>query len=142
MTKICDGSDIELYFQLRFEDGTVVDSNRDGDPASCKIGQGVLLAAIEDALLGMSPGDKKNLVLLPDEGYGPADPNAFILVPKEQLPEEAHEIGKSLKAEDESGERRNAIVTEINDKTIKLDMNHPYAGRTLIFDLEVVTVLN
>ncbi|MBL4867884.1 MAG: peptidylprolyl isomerase [Pseudomonadales bacterium] len=142
MTKIQTGSEIELFFQLSFDDGTVVDSNRDNGPASCKVGQGLLLPAIEEALIGLSENEKKQLILKPDEAYGPADPNAFMVVPLEQLPEEARKIGKTLKAEDESGEQRSAIVVEINEKTIKLDMNHPYAGRTLIFDLEVVSVSN
>ncbi|MBV1880190.1 MAG: FKBP-type peptidyl-prolyl cis-trans isomerase [Pseudomonadales bacterium] len=142
MSKIQEGSKIQLFFQLSFDDGTVVDSNRDNGPAECEIGKGILLPSIEEALIGMLENEKKKLVLKPEEAYGPADPNAYMLVPLEQLPKEAREIGKTLNAEDESGEQRTAIVVEINEKTIKLDMNHPYAGRTLIFDLEVVSVSN
>lgn len=142
MTKqISADSTFLVNFKLRFNDGTDVDSNDGLEPVRVNLGDGILLPSLEERLLGLKAGDQITVTLPPEDAYGFADPNEIISVPVAELPPNVTAVGDSLVAEDDYGEQKVVLVTEINGKTAKLDFNHPYAGRTLVFDIEVIEIL-
>ena len=76
----------------------------------------------------------------PEEAYGLVDPNAFNEVPKDMLPQDALKVGTILVATNAQGEAREVRVHEIREKMVVMDMNHPLAGKTLVFDIKILEV--
>jgi len=100
----------------------------------------MLVPGVEAGLDGAKPGDKKKLSIAAKDGYGETDPALILTAPKEafaQMPD--LKVGATVRASGPDGDFR-AIVLEITETFVKLDLNHPLAGKTLEFDLEVVSV--
>jgi len=141
MTKVVQAdSHCSLNFELFFDDGTAVDSNTGLDPIQLQLGSGMMLESFEEALLGLAEGEKRKIVLSPEQAYGYADPNQFYEFAVESLPKEARRVGASMMAADDAGEQKVVIVTEINGNTAVVDFNHPYAGRTLVYRVDLVSI--
>jgi FKBP-type peptidyl-prolyl cis-trans isomerase SlyD len=99
-----------------------------------------LMAALETQLVGLRAGQEKKVVLKPDEAFGPIDPSAQTEVPKEVLPPESLVVGAHLMARTATGEERPVVVKEVKDKTVVVDLNHPLAGKTLVFEIKVLGI--
>ncbi|RLA08675.1 MAG: peptidylprolyl isomerase [Gammaproteobacteria bacterium] len=95
---------------------------------------------IENALEGCSPGDKVSVDLSPDEGFGYHDPSLTFTDDINNVPEELCKIGAEVKMQNEEGHQKTFIVSSITDNRITVDGNHPFAGKTLRFDLEVKNI--
>ncbi len=137
---IQNGSTVQLEYRLTDEKGTVLDTNEGGDPLVYTHGQGQIIPGLEKVLGGLHVGDTKHVVVAPDEAYGPIRPEAFVEVPKEQIPPKFHTVGAHLVAQGQNGQTRHAFVKEVKEKTILLDTNHPLAGKALTFDVKVVGI--
>ena len=88
--------------------------------------------------MGMKVGEKKSFKVAPEEGYGIADPNAIQKVPKDQLPPEiAPKAGMMLTAQGKDGQSMPVKIVEVKDDVVVMDFNHPLAGKTLNFDVEI-----
>lgn len=134
------GSTVKLEYTLKDDAGTVLDSNKGQDPLTFTQGSEQLMPGLEKQIVGMHAGEEKKVVLKPEEAYGPTDPNAQTEVPKNLLPSEALKVGARLLARNAAGEQRPVTVKEIKEQTVILDLNHPLAGKTLVFDLKVLGV--
>jgi len=140
MKTIQDGDTVALNFKLTFDDGTAVDSNDGMEPVEFVQGEGILLPAIEAALLGKVAGDNIQMSIPPEEGYGFADPSQIQQVDIADIPDEARHAGGVMTAIDDAGEQQVVMVVGVNDDKAEIDFNHPYAGRTLCYDVDVVSV--
>ncbi|HEX9143494.1 MAG TPA: FKBP-type peptidyl-prolyl cis-trans isomerase, partial [Candidatus Binatia bacterium] len=100
-------------------------------------GQGQIVPGLEKALTGMKMGEEKTVVVKPEEGYGPVNPQAFQEVPKENFPAEGFKVGMTLMAQGKDGVPIRIRVREIKDKTVVVDLNHPLAGKTLTFNVKI-----
>ena len=138
MAEVKAGDKVHLIYTGRLEDGTVFDATGEDQPIEFEAGQGELIEGVDSAVLGMSAGEKKTVTIAPDQGYGPRQDDLVETVPVSALPDEV-EIGDELTAENEDGRVR-VWVTEMRDDEATLDANHPLAGETLTFDLEVHSV--
>jgi FKBP-type peptidyl-prolyl cis-trans isomerase 2 len=118
-------------------DGTVVESNVDGDAFTYVQGGQQILPALEAELLGLAVDDTKQVTLAPEDAYGPVNPEAFQEIPIDQIPEDARIVGSILGAEGYDGPIR---VHEVREETILLDFNNPLAGKTLTFDIRIVSL--
>ena len=97
---------------------------------------------IEDALIGMSPGDKKTLTILAVDAFGEYDAEMISTVPRSQFPEELNPmIGDDLELVSDDGEGMVVTVIELDDVEVTLDANHPLAGEDLTFEVELVEIL-
>ena len=135
-----NGSVVELEYTLKDDKGAVLDSNKGQPPLTFTQGQSHLVPGLEKQLVGMHVGEQKEVTLKPDEAYGPEDPSAQTEVPKELLPEEGLTVGAHLLARSSTGEQRPVTVKEIKEKTVVLDLNHPLAGKTLVFEVKVLGI--
>jgi FKBP-type peptidyl-prolyl cis-trans isomerase 2 len=137
-TKI--GDTVTVHYTGKFEDGNVFDSSltEGREPLKTKLGEGQLISGFENGLIGMAVGEKKTITLSPEEAYGEINPEAILDVPKDRLPENL-EVGQILQGNSPAGPFI-VKVLEVNEETAKLDHNHPMAGKTLVFDLELVGV--
>jgi FKBP-type peptidyl-prolyl cis-trans isomerase SlyD len=136
---IAAGSKVSIHYTLTV-DGSVVDSSSGKEPLEYVQGQGMLVPGIEKGLAGAAAGEKRRVVVAPAEGYGEAHPELLIKAPREalsHLPDLA--VGAVVAGEGPDGPFR-AIVRQIADEDVTLDLNHPLAGKTLEFDVEVVSV--
>jgi len=137
---IQDGSNVSLEYTLKDETGKVLESNKGGTPLVFVQGQQQLIPGLERGLVGLHAGDEKEVVVKPEDGYGLVVPNAQAEVPKSAIPKEGLKVGQALMARNGSGDARPVTVKEIKDTTVVLDLNHPLAGKTLIFDVKVLGV--
>jgi FKBP-type peptidyl-prolyl cis-trans isomerase SlyD len=120
--------------------GRLVDSSAGGEPLSYIHGRGQIVPGLEEEVAGMGPGQKKKVSVDPDRGYGAVDPRAFVRVPKSSFRDlEGLEVGIVVRGRKEDQEF-SAVVTEIGEESVTLDLNHPLAGKTLDFEIEVVEV--
>jgi FKBP-type peptidyl-prolyl cis-trans isomerase 2 len=138
--RVRPGAVVHLRFTLSSVEGEVLDSNRDRTPLVFTVGQDEVIRGLERALLGMRVGESRRVTVPPEEAYGPVDPAAVTEVPAERLPAEARTPGARVRARTGSGREVLARVREVRDGTVVLDLNHPLAGRTLVFDVEIVLV--
>ncbi len=137
---IAEGSTVALQFTIYLEDGSVFGGNSDTDPLVYEQGQGQLPSGLEDALVGLKADDRKKVTLAPEEAYGPVNPNAFVDVEIDRIPEDARTVGAGLVVNDPSGNRRFVKVHEIKEDIVVIDLNHPLAGKEVTFDVHVLTV--
>lgn len=137
---IAEGSKVALQFTIYLEDGSVFGGNSESDPLLYEQGQGQLPSGLEDALVGLRADDRKRITLAPNEAYGPVNPEAFVDVEIDRIPEDARTVGAGLIVNDPNGNRRFVRVHEIKDDSIVIDLNHPLAGKEVTFDVHVLTV--
>ena len=134
------GSKVQLEYTLKDEAGAVLESNK-GQPALSFVqGDQQIIPGLDRELLGMHAGEEKKVVVKPEDGYGKIEPAALTEVPKEVLPAQSLKVGARLMARSSTGESRTVVVKEIKDKTVVIDLNHPFAGKTLHFDVKVLAV--
>jgi FKBP-type peptidyl-prolyl cis-trans isomerase SlyD len=134
------GATVQLEYTLSDDAGKVLDSNKGQPPLTYTQGERQVIAALQEQLAGMHTGEAKKVVLKPEQAFGPVDPAAETEVPKEQIPADAQVVGAQLMARSASGEGRPVVVKAVRDKTVLIDLNHPLAGKTLVFDVKVVGV--
>lgn len=139
--KVADGMQVSLEYTLTLEDKTVMDSNVGREPMTYRQGAHEIVPGLEKALEGASKGEKKRVVVKPEDAYGAVDPKAFQEVKKDMIPEKARKVGAQLEAKSPGGESMYPVVKEVKDQTVVLDFNHPLAGKTLIFDVTVLDIL-
>jgi FKBP-type peptidyl-prolyl cis-trans isomerase 2 len=137
---IRDGSTVKIHYTL-VVDGETVDSSEGREPLTYVHGERQVLEALEERLTGLEEGDMVSVELPPEAGYGSWDPSAVQSVSKEAFREpEKLDVGAMVEGETAAGKPFQATVAEIGDETVTLDLNHPLAGKTLQFDVEVVEV--
>ena len=135
---IAEGSTVALRFTLTLL-GTdeLIQSNAEQPPLTYVQGEGSLLPALEEALLGRKVQDEFEVELEAERAYGPVNDELFREVPSEQVPDEAREEGSLLSAPGYDGPIR---VSEVRDDVVVLDFNHPLAGEDLKFSITVLSV--
>ena len=140
MKKVENGKNVVVHYTGKFEDGSVFDTSltEGREPIKTVLGQGNLIKGFESGLVGMTEGEKKTVEVIPEDGYGEYLDGLVTTVENNKVPDTV-KVGDVLQSH---SDRRtiNVTVTEINENDVKLDANHPMAGKKLIFDLEVVSV--
>ncbi|MCP4896234.1 MAG: peptidylprolyl isomerase [bacterium] len=138
--KITGDRVVSMHYTLKDDSGEVLDSSERGEePLQYLHGHGQIIPGLEKALDGMSEGDKVELTVSAEDGYGDHDPERVMRVPRSKF-EFAVDPGEVVEAQHASGQSHNFLVVEVNDKEIVLDGNHPLAGKTLNFSVEVAAV--
>jgi len=138
MTRIKAGDCVHIHYEGRFEDGEVFDSSAGRDPITFVAGSEDLIPGFSTGVIDMAVGEKKTLTLPPDQAYGPVDPARIQSADLGVLPEGA-KVGDRLEASTEN-QAVHVVVTKIDETGAVLDGNHPLAGKTLVFDVEVVRI--
>lgn len=134
-----DGQTVEVHYVGTLEDGTEFDSSRTrGLPLNFVLGSGSVVPGFEDAVRGMKLDQRKRAVLAPETAYGERSDELVISIPRDRAPSEmALEVGQKVPLTNGA----TATVLEVSDSEIKLDANHSLAGKALIFDLQLVGIL-
>ena len=135
------GNTIKVEYTGSFEDGEVFDaSEKHGKPLEFKAGEGMVVPGFDAAVIGMEVGEEKSVTLKPGEAYGEPHPNAVQKVPRDKFPAEAKE-GMMIGVPLPNGQQIPAKIVKIDDKEVTIDMNHPMAGKTLVFKIKIVEIV-
>ena len=135
-----EGAIVSIEYTLTDESGKVIDSSAGKEPLTYIQGAGQIVHGLEKELAGLKVGDQRKVLVKPEEGYGLPDPKAFQEIPKEKVPPDAHKVGAMLMTKGSQGQAVALRVSEVREKTVVLDFNHPLAGKTLTFDVKVVDI--
>jgi peptidylprolyl isomerase len=142
MTEATSGDTVLFHYTGSLNDGTVFDSSTGREPLRVTLGSGQVIRGVDEALMGMAPGEEKSVTLGADEAYGPRRPELLHEVQREAIPAEVDlQVGKQLEGRDTAGQRLRLTVIDVSDETVTLDANHPLAGQDLRFDLELVQIV-
>lgn len=137
---VSEGNSVKVNYTLTV-DGKVVDSSNGREPLQFKAGNHEMIPGFEKAVVGMKVGEKKSFKLSPEDGYGPENPKAIQDIPKKQLPPNiTPKAGMTLLAQTKNGQSVPVRIVEVKEDVVVMDFNHPLAGKTLNFDVEVVEI--
>ncbi|WIO73650.1 FKBP-type peptidyl-prolyl cis-trans isomerase [Porticoccaceae bacterium LTM1] len=135
------GTEVTLHFALSLEDGSAVDSNFEGKPATFTVGDGSLLPGFEQVLLGLGAGASESFSIPPEQGFGQPNPNNLQQMDRREFdPGLNLEPGLVLSFADANQAELPGVVAEVNDEFVTIDFNHPLAGRTIQFDVKIISV--
>lgn len=135
------GKKVSVEYSVFLVDGTKIDSNVGEAPLELVVGSHQVFPALEEALLGLKPGDEKQIHLLPEQAYGPIVQEAFKEVDLEAIPDTFRFEGAVLGIQDPAGGVFPIRVHQIKENRAILDFNHPLAGQELRFEMKVIAVL-
>ena len=136
---VSDDMVVSRDYELRLDDGQVVDSSQGKDPLQFIQGQGQIISGLEEELYGMEVGEQKEVSVEPASGYGERREDQLRGVPLAAFPADMElQEGMAVQTQDtSSGQSYQAIVREIGDEQVVLDFNHPLAGETLHFEVRI-----
>ena len=135
------GDAVSVHYTGKLEDGSVFDSSVGREPLPFRVGAGQMIRGFDAGVVGMKVGDKKTLTIPPEDAYGVANPDMIVSVPKQQLIDGLGEIppvGTPLQMMLENGGVIRGTINAIEDDAVRVDFNHELAGKTLIFEIELV----
>jgi FKBP-type peptidyl-prolyl cis-trans isomerase SlyD len=136
--RIEEGSSVKIHYTLTV-DGQQVDTSSGREPLAFVQGQHMIIVGLEEELAGMKAGEKKTVTVAPEEGY-PSNPLAVQTVPRSAFSNpDSLQVGDVVRGNSQ-GRDFPARVTVITPDSITVDMNHPLAGKTLVFDVEVIEI--
>ena len=131
-----------LNYEVIDDQGQLVDCSEEGDPLAYIHGADQLVPGLETALEGRSQGDKIKVDVPPDQGYGERTDEGVQTVSRAQFDDDSEiEVGMQFEAQDDEGHQIVTVVS-VDGESITLDTNHPLAGKTLHFAVEVLEVRN
>jgi FKBP-type peptidyl-prolyl cis-trans isomerase SlpA len=135
------GSTVVLHYAIRLEDGTEVESSFGEAPETLVIGQGELMPGFELALTGLAAGQRQTLTLSAEQAYGSRDPQAVGRVPRERFPPDMTlEPGTIISFDAPDGQAVPGTVMAVEGDQVEVDFNHPLAGHSLVFEVEILQV--
>ena len=134
------GDTVKVHYTGKLEDETVFDSSREREPLEFEIGGGKIIPGFENGIIGMEIGDTRNIVIPPEEAYGPRHPGWPKQVTRDRLPENyTPRVGDMMQVQASEDEFIRVMITNVGDEGVTLD-NHPLAGKALHFEVELVAI--
>jgi peptidylprolyl isomerase len=141
MEKVENGLFVSVAYTGTLDNGEVFDSSKGRQPLEVQMGTGNLIPGFESALMGMAVNETKTFTLSPEEAYGQRDESRMHAFPKSEIPEGVSpQVGQTLTLSTPQGQQIPARVARVDDEEIVFDLNHPLAGQSLTFDIEVVGI--
>jgi len=141
MTQAKNGDTVRINYIGRLVDGTKFDSSG-SEPLQFTLGEGQVIPGLETHVEGMEVGTKTTVTVPADAAYGPHRPEAVVTIDRAKVPENVNvDIGTQLQARTSEGRSMQVTVIAADDASVKLDGNHPLAGRDLVFDVELVEIV-
>ena len=141
MKKVENGHFVKVDYTGTLENGDVFDSSRNAHPIEVEVGAGKVIKGFEEALVGMGEKEKKTFTLSPGEAYGHRNEGKEQSFMRSELPQGFDpQVGQVLALRNPQGGQIPAKVKHTDEEKITLDLNHPLAGETLTFEVEVVDI--
>lgn len=141
MSKVKDGDTVKVHYTGKLDNGEVFDTSREQEPFEFKLGDQAVIPGFEKGVVGMGVGDSKTIEISPDDAYGAKKEELVVEVQKSELPEDiTPSVGQRLQIRQEDGSPIVVTITDMDEDNITLDANHPLAGYTLFFDVELIEI--
>jgi peptidylprolyl isomerase len=135
-----DGDTVKVHYTGKLDDGTVFDSSDGRDPLEFKVGEHKVIKGFENGMIGMEVGQEKTIDIQADDAYGQHREEMIQEVPKTVFKDFSPEVGQQVGLMTQQGQPLQAKVLEVNEEKVKLDLNHPLAGKNLHFTVKLETV--
>jgi len=142
MQQVKSGDTIRVHYHGKLTDGTTFDSSEGREPLEFEVGSGMVIPGFDDGVTGMTIGEKKTINIPADEAYGQKEKERIMDFPIDRFPPDmVPEVGMQLSMNNGEGGEIPVIIISVKEELVTLDANHPLAGETLIFDLELVEIV-
>lgn len=136
------GDKVKVHYHGKLTNGETFDTSSGRDPLEFEIGSGSVIKGFDDGVRGMEVGQSKTINIPVEDAYGSRSDDMLIEFPKDRFPNDMEiEEGMQLMMSNGTGQNMPVIVTEIKEDSVILDANHPLAGEELIFDIELVEIV-
>ena|SRR5687767_2109365 len=143
MSQVKNGDTVSIHYTGKLDDGTVFDSSVGGQPITFTLGAGEVIPGFESGTVGMSVGDTRDIVIPPEQAYGPYFEELVKVINRDAFPENiTPTIGQAFEMQLPSGEGIPVRIVDIEGDDVTLDANHLLAGETLYFNIELVRIDN
>jgi peptidylprolyl isomerase len=132
---------VSIDYKGTLKNGTVFDTSADRQPLEFQMGKGQVIKGVEENLMGMALNEKKTFTVAPDKAYGERDESLTQNFAKSDLPPEANpQPGLVIGLQAQNGQQIPGTITEVREDDFSVDLNHPLAGESLTFDVEIVGI--
>ncbi|CAB1085495.1 FKBP-type peptidyl-prolyl cis-trans isomerase SlyD (EC [Olavius algarvensis Delta 1 endosymbiont] len=141
MDKVENNLYVSVDYKGTLQNGEVFDSSQGGQPLEVQMGVGQLIVGFEKELMGMALNDKKKFTLSPEDAYGQRDESHIRDFARSEFPPELEpEVGMTIALQTPEGRQLPAQITYLDEEKLSVDLNHPLAGESLTFEIEVVGI--
>jgi FKBP-type peptidyl-prolyl cis-trans isomerase 2 len=141
MAQVKAGDLVKVHYTGKLTNGEQFDSSVGREPLEFTVGAGQMIKGFDDAMPGMTIGQKKTINIPAADAYGEKNDDAIIEFPKENVPSDMKlEPGMQLTLSNQQGQPVPVVVVDVKDDVIILDANHFLAGKELVFDIELVEI--
>ena len=138
-----NGDSVKIHYTCKLANGTIIDSSSGKEPLEFILGKGEVIKALEDAVMGMRVGQSKTVNVPAENAYGPHRGEWVLEMGRDKLPGDWNpEVGLCLEIPRGKGESSMATVTHVFESTVRLDFNHPLAGKALIFEISFLEIIS
>jgi len=136
------GDKVKIDYTGTLEDGTVFDTSEGKQPLEFEVGAGMVIKGFDAAIEGMEKGEEKEITLQPADAYGDHNPGLLKKIPRDKLPEgQDPKPGMMLALNTPDGKQFPAKITEVDEKEVTIDLNHPLAGKVLNFKVKLIEIV-
>ena len=139
MSEVKEGDNISVNYTGKLENGEVFDTSltTGREPLEFTVGAGQMIKGFDEAVVGMKVGDKKTVTLAPKDAYGETDPTRVVNFDKNNVPDfDKMSVGMQIVA----GNGAPGKILSKDENSLVVDFNHFLAGKTLIFEIEMVSI--
>jgi FKBP-type peptidyl-prolyl cis-trans isomerase 2 len=142
MEQVKSGDKVKVHYHGKLTDGTTFDSSEGREPLEFEVGSGSVIAGFDSGVTGMSVGEKRTINIPVDEAYGQKQDDLMMEFPLDRFPVDMKpEVGMQLNMSNGAGQNFPVVIREVREDSVVLDANHPLAGEDLVFDLELVEIV-
>ena len=143
MSQIARNSLVTLYYSLGLPNGDVLEENFDGEPMTVQLGQGEMAEGLELALIGLREGQQDTVDIMPELAFGHIDETLFRSIPRVEFdPEIELRPGLIIEFSTDGGDTLPGTIVEVGDDEVRVDLNHPLAGQTVRYSVQIVSIDN
>ncbi len=137
-----NGDTVKIFYRGQLESGEEFDENFGREPIEFTVGDGQVIEAIDRGVVGLQPGERREVEVTPENGYGERRSDLVRTVQRSMLGDVEVAEGEAVEIQTEDGQLFLAEVKSIDNDSVTLDLNHPFAGHKLAFEIELVDVLD
>jgi len=132
------GDEVKLHFSGKLKNGKVFAATEGKKPVEFRVGAGEILPGIDEQVIGMEKGEEKEITVPAEKGFGKRKEELIMEAPKDVFEGKKLQVGQKISVQTREGRTRSAQVIKIGEDRATLDLNHPLAGKELIFKIKVV----
>ncbi len=141
MEKVENGMFVSVEYTGTLNNGEIFDTSNGRQPLEVAMGAGQMVKGFEAALLGLSLNERKTFTIEPEDAYGYRDENQVHAFARSEVPPEMNpQVGQTIALSTEDGQQIPALITQVDDEKVTVDLNHPLAGESLTFEIEVIGI--